>query len=223
MAASSRMQLDLRLTPESQAKRNGYATERLKLTMQNPRRQGKMSPSSKEEAELYNTVQQSPLKEHRSQKLQLRIVYPQLPHLWKPYCSKINADTPLQYTATLSGRLKACPNLGMEAVKKWDPLDQEDSSDGFSEVTTHVIFIKFIAQIATIRQTTQTSLDETQRNINKNIASGSKKIFVVISFVVTGEFTPEIHLLLGHFKKDIEKTSGQWINVKMVKNLKKSL
>lgn len=43
--------------------------------------------------------------EHRRQKLQLQIVYPQLPHLWKPYCSKINADPSLQYTATLSGLL----------------------------------------------------------------------------------------------------------------------
>lgn len=68
-----------------------------------------------------------------------------------------------------------------------------------------------------IRQTSQTSLDETQRNINKNIASGPKKIFVVIFLAVTGEFTPEIYLLLSHFKKDIEKICVQWITAKMLK------
>lgn len=65
----------------------------------------KMRPSSKADAELYNTVQQSPLMEHKREKLQLQIVYPQLPYLWKPYCNKINADTSLQYTATVSGLL----------------------------------------------------------------------------------------------------------------------
>lgn len=64
-----------------------------------------MRPLNKADAEHYNTVQQSPLIEHRRQKLQLQIVYPQLPHLWKPYCSKINADTSLQYTATVLGLL----------------------------------------------------------------------------------------------------------------------
>lgn len=71
-------------------------------------------------------------------------------------------------------------------------------------------------------QSSQTSLDETPRNINKNIANGSNKIFVVISLVVTGEFTPKIHLLLGHFKKDIKKNSVEWFTAKMVNNLKKN-
>lgn len=71
-------------------------------------------------------------------------------------------------------------------------------------------------------QSSQTSLDETLRNINKNIANGSNKIFVVISLVVTGEFTPKIHLLLGHFKKDIKKNSVEWFTAKMVNNLKKN-
>lgn len=66
-------------------------------------------------------------------------------------------------------------------------------------------------------QTSQTSLDETQRNMNKNIASGPKKIFVVISLVITGEFTPEIHMLFGLFQEVIEKTSVQWITVKTLK------
>lgn len=62
-----------------------------------------MRPSSKADAELYNTVQQRPLMEHRRLKLYLQIVYPQLSHLWKPYCSKINADTALQHTTTVLG------------------------------------------------------------------------------------------------------------------------
>lgn len=67
-----------------------------------------------------------------------------------------------------------------------------------------------------IRQTSQSNLDETQRNNNKNVVSGSKKISVGI------EFTPEIHLLWGHLKKDVEKTSVQWSTVMMVKYHKKN-
>lgn len=78
----------------------------------------KMRPSRKANAELCNTVQQSPLMEHRRQKLQLQIVYPQVPRLWKPYCSKINADTSLQYTATLSGLLFSRTQAASESASE---------------------------------------------------------------------------------------------------------
>lgn len=78
----------------------------------------KMRPSRKVNAELCNTVQQSPLMEHRRQKLQLQIVYPQVPRLWKPYCSKINADTSLQYTATLSGLLFSRTQVASESASE---------------------------------------------------------------------------------------------------------
>lgn len=75
-----------------------------------------MRPSSKADAELYNTVQQSPLMERRRQKLYLQIVYPQLPHLWKPYCSKINADTALQHTTTVLGLLSSRTQVASDSA-----------------------------------------------------------------------------------------------------------